>query len=296
MRVIEYRLETKQVAGPPLDLPPSATPTTYRLITSILDPAEASAQELAALYPQRWEIETAYDEWKTHMRERCKVLRSQTPELVEQEFWGFLLAHYAVRKLVYQAAVERKEDPDDYSFTHVLRVIRRKIAGSGPPFPPPAAPKMVDALREEIAEQKAERSRGRRTPRCTRSVRAQPSPSNPGPPQHNPVAASVRALSSKCATMSLIKRYWRLACRDGVLRAGRAMPLRFGKGAPRSAAMPIGWPCPRGLPCVADTGRLSPCPRYALGGASSPLLAGGWNSRTTLTHRPRRGVTLARSE
>ena len=137
VRVIEYRLETKQVAGPPLPGAPSAT--VYRLFTSILDPAEASAQELAALYPQRWEIETAFGECKTHLRDHRKVLRSQTPELVEQEFWGFLLAHYAVRKLAHQAAVQREEDPDDYSFTHIVRVIRRSVAGKVPPSPPPPA-------------------------------------------------------------------------------------------------------------------------------------------------------------
>jgi hypothetical protein len=146
VRVIEYQLETKQVAGPPLAGAGSSVPvapTTYRLFTSILDPAEASAEELAALYPQRWEIETAFDECKTHLREHRKVLRSQTPELVEQEFWGFLLAHYAVRKFAHQAAVEREEDPDDYSFTHVVRVIRRKLAGSVPPFPPRHTPRVA---------------------------------------------------------------------------------------------------------------------------------------------------------
>jgi hypothetical protein len=141
VRVIEYQLETKQIAGPPPASPSSATTTsapTYRLMSTIVDPAEGSAQELASLYPERWEIEIALDECKTHLREHRIVLRSQTPELVEQEFWGLLLAHYAVRKLVFEAAVERAEDPDDYSFTHGVRVIRRKLAGSGPPSPPRA--------------------------------------------------------------------------------------------------------------------------------------------------------------
>jgi hypothetical protein len=140
VRVIEYQLESKQVAGPPqISVRVAATPApTYRLISTILDPSEGNAQELASLYPERWEIEIALDECKTHLREHRIVLRSQTPELVEQEFWGLLLAHYAVRKLVFEAAVERAEDPDDYSFTHGVRVIRRKLAGSGPPSPPRA--------------------------------------------------------------------------------------------------------------------------------------------------------------
>lgn len=145
IRVIEYKLETRQIAGPPPASPsiPAKPEPTYRLLTTILDPAEGSAQELGCLYTERWEIEIALDECKTHLREHRIVLRSQTPELVEQEFWGLLLAHYAVRKLVFQAAVEREEDPDDYSFTHVVRVIRRKLAGSGPPFPPQAKTSMV---------------------------------------------------------------------------------------------------------------------------------------------------------
>ena len=48
------------------------------------------------LYPRRWEIEIAYDEFKTHLRGGRVVLRSKTPELVEQEFFGFLLA-FAVK-------------------------------------------------------------------------------------------------------------------------------------------------------------------------------------------------------
>ena len=93
MRVIEYRLEGVADAEP-----------LYRLLTSLLDPAAAPAAELAALYHQRWEIETAFDELKTHLRGSKIVLRSKTPELVRQEFWGLLLAHFAIRDLMQQAA------------------------------------------------------------------------------------------------------------------------------------------------------------------------------------------------
>jgi len=81
------------------------------LITTILDPAQAPAQELAALYHERWEIETALDELKTHLRGAQIVLRSKTPELVEQEFWGLLMAHYAIRGLMHEAALKADEDP-----------------------------------------------------------------------------------------------------------------------------------------------------------------------------------------
>ena len=74
--------------------------TRYRLVTSVLDPARAPAAELAALYHERWEIESAFDELTTHRRGARRVLRSKTPDLVRQEVWGFLLAHFALRALI----------------------------------------------------------------------------------------------------------------------------------------------------------------------------------------------------
>ncbi len=107
----------------------------YRLGTTVLDPQQAPAEELAALYHERWEIETALDERKTHLRGAKIVLRSKTPDLVRQEFYGFLLAHFAVRGLMHEAALRAGEDPDRLSFVHAVRVIRRKLPlyGAIPP-------------------------------------------------------------------------------------------------------------------------------------------------------------------
>jgi hypothetical protein len=88
----------------------------------------APAKELAALYHERWEIETALDELKTHLRGAQIVLRSKTPELVEQEFWGLLMAHYAIRGLMHEAALQADEDPDRLSFLHAVRVVQRRMA------------------------------------------------------------------------------------------------------------------------------------------------------------------------
>jgi hypothetical protein len=117
VRVIDYRLKDVKDAEP-----------IYRLITTILDSAQAPAKELAALYHERWEIETALDELKTHLRGAQIVLRSKTPELVEQEFFGLLMAHFAIRGLMHEAALKADEDPDRLSFLHSVRVVQRRMA------------------------------------------------------------------------------------------------------------------------------------------------------------------------
>ena len=116
VRVIEYRL----VGVPNAE-------AIYRLVTTILDPKQAPADELAALYHERWEIETALDELKTHLRGSKIALRSKTPELVRQEFYGLMMAHFAVRGLMHEAAIDGDVDPDELSFVHAVRVIRRKM-------------------------------------------------------------------------------------------------------------------------------------------------------------------------
>jgi hypothetical protein len=124
LRVIDYRLEGIEGSEP-----------IYRLATTILDSGKAPAGELAALYHQRWEIETAFDELKTHLRGAHIVLRSKTPDLVRQEFYGLMMAHFAIRGLMHEAALQAGEDPGRLSFLHAVRVIRRKLAvyGAIPP-------------------------------------------------------------------------------------------------------------------------------------------------------------------
>jgi hypothetical protein len=127
VRVIEYRLHGVTDAEP-----------IYRLLTSLLDPAQAPATELAALYHQRWEIETALAELKTHLRGAKIVLRSKTPDLVQQEFYGLMMAHFAIRGLMHEAALKADTDPDHLSFLHAVRVVRRKLATFNA-IPPSAA-------------------------------------------------------------------------------------------------------------------------------------------------------------
>ncbi|MEX2399232.1 MAG: IS4 family transposase [Rhodothermales bacterium] len=126
VRVIEYEL-VDDVGN---RVTPGSKDNHYRLLTTILDPEAAPASDLARLYHERWEAENAFDEFKTHLRGRATVLRSRTPALVRQEFYGFLLAHYVIRGLMHEAALAADIDPDEVSFVHSVRVIRRKIQAS----------------------------------------------------------------------------------------------------------------------------------------------------------------------
>jgi hypothetical protein len=127
VRVVEYTLadgsaSESDAAGEPV--------TTYRLVTSILEPKRAPAAELAALYRERWEIENTLDELKTHQRGPRAVLRSKSPEGVLQEAYGLLLTHYAIRCVMHDAALSAGIDPDRLSFVRRLRAARRSARAS----------------------------------------------------------------------------------------------------------------------------------------------------------------------
>ena len=107
----------------------------YRLITTVLDEKEITAQTLAQLYRERWTIETTFAEMKTALKGSSIVLRSKTPDLVRQEFYGLWLAHFAVRRLMHEAALQKDIDPDELSFKKSLQIVRCKLphAGAVPP-------------------------------------------------------------------------------------------------------------------------------------------------------------------
>ncbi len=118
VRVIEYTIN---------DSGRMDTEPKYRLITTILNPDDAPAHELACLYEQRQEIEFTFDEIKTHQRGAGVVLRSKTSQGVVQEIYGYLLAHFAIRSIMHEAALALDIDPDRVSFTNTIRIIRRKL-------------------------------------------------------------------------------------------------------------------------------------------------------------------------
>ena len=125
VRVVDYHLDD----GRGVSLGP------FRLFTTLVDPDEVSATELAAAYAQRWEIESVFDELKTHQRGSKMVLRSKSPALVLQEIWGHLCCHYAIRTLMFEAAHDARVDPDRVSFVAALRITRRSLSQARG-FPP----------------------------------------------------------------------------------------------------------------------------------------------------------------
>jgi hypothetical protein len=120
-RVIEYDVPDRDGNG---------TGEIITLLTTILDPAHARADELADAYHQRWEHETGNDQLKTHLRGPGRVLRSRRPELAYQEIWAWLITHHAINVLITQAATAAELDPDRISYTQTLRLIRRTATGT----------------------------------------------------------------------------------------------------------------------------------------------------------------------
>jgi len=162
VRVVEYGLD--DLVGRP-----QAEDTRYRLLTTILDADAAPATELAGLYAQRWEFESALDELKSHQRGPRVVLRSKTPDGVRQEAWGYLCTHYAIRALMATAAHDGGVDPDRISFTRTLHAARRSVrSGLGA-----SAPALAAALRATVAEINVELVRKRRLRAAARVVKRQ---------------------------------------------------------------------------------------------------------------------------
>lgn len=100
------------------------------VLTTITEPGQASAEELADVYHQRWEQETGHDQLKTHLRGPGKVLRSRLPELVYQEIWAYLIVHHAISALIAKASAAADLDPDRISFVKAVRLIRRTATGT----------------------------------------------------------------------------------------------------------------------------------------------------------------------
>ena len=153
VRIIEYRFDDPNRPG---------ADQVHRLLTTLLDEQQHPAKDLIVLYHERWEQELAYDELKTHQRER-PVLHSQTPGGVVQELYGLLLGHFIIRKLMCDAAEQAEVAPRELSFVNTLKILRCRL---------PEAPRSASGLRRwhqqlltEVAAEVLEPRRNRINPR-----------------------------------------------------------------------------------------------------------------------------------
>jgi hypothetical protein len=121
VRIVEYTVPDRVGNG---------TGELIVLLTTVLQPADARADELAVAYNERWEQETGNDQLKTHLRGPGKVLRSRLPDLVHQEIYAYLIVHHAISALIAKASAAADIDPDRISFADTLRIIRRSATGT----------------------------------------------------------------------------------------------------------------------------------------------------------------------
>jgi hypothetical protein len=141
VRVIEYTLTDPTLLG---------YGEVHRLVTTLLDPRVAPAVDVVCLYHERRESELVVDETDTHQRLAGRPLRSHTPEGVLQELYALLIAHYTIRVLMHEAAIQAGVDPDRLSFVHAVRVIHDAI----PEFQmvsPAEHPRLYARLLQDIA-------------------------------------------------------------------------------------------------------------------------------------------------
>jgi hypothetical protein len=160
---ILVRVITYTITNP--DLPGAGE--EHRLITTLLNPRVAPAHEIACTYHERWEIEITIDEIDTHQRLVGRPLRSRTPMGVLQELYGLLLAHYAVRVLMHEAALSVDVDPDRLSFVHALEIVRDAV----PEFqqvPPAQHPALYTRMLREIAAKRLPERHLRVNPRVVK--------------------------------------------------------------------------------------------------------------------------------
>jgi hypothetical protein len=118
LRLLNYQLSMPALGDPTL---------VHRLVTTLLDPLAYPARALICAYHERWEIEITIDELATHQRMGAPTFRSQKPVGVIQEFYGMLLAHYAIRGVMYDAATAVEVDPDRISFVLAVQEIQATI-------------------------------------------------------------------------------------------------------------------------------------------------------------------------
>ncbi len=158
VRIVEYTITDPALPG---------YNEVHRLITTLLDPEACPALELVWAYHERWEIEVTIDEVDTHQRLLDRPLRSLKPVGVMQEFYGLLIAHYAIRFLMHEAALQADVDPDRISFVHALRLLQDAI----PDFQmtvPEQLPRLYQRLLKDMVDKLLPPRRTRTNPRVVK--------------------------------------------------------------------------------------------------------------------------------
>ncbi len=158
VRVIEYTIDDPARPG---------HGERHRVITSLLNPVLYPAQALAVAYHERWEVEVTIDETDTHQRVPRRPLRSRTPTGVLQELYGLLLAHYAIRAVMHEAAVQAEVAPDRLSFVKAVRLLRSAVI-EGQIVAEAQRPAWRARLLREIARHQLPARDGRCNPRVVR--------------------------------------------------------------------------------------------------------------------------------
>ena len=183
VRVIEYEVPDRD-----------GKDELFTLVTTITDPREAPAASLAAAYHERWEHERANAQLKTMLRGPGRILRSQSPEMVEQELWGYLLTHYAISALACTAATAAGIDPDRVKPKRTLRAVRRRVADPAlPPGRPGSALEqvMADITSPRHLNQRRERSYPRVVKRGRHNAYRVKRPGDHGTRYHAPPTISL---------------------------------------------------------------------------------------------------------
>lgn len=166
VRVIKYTLDDPQRTG---------HGETHRLVTTLMDEKQHPALDLIVLYHKRWEIELTYDEQKTHQDPRRAGkpthLRSETPAGIVQELHALSVAHYVVRKVMFDAACRARIDPDRLSFMGAFRVLRTRLPELCSTPRPTDIKRWYQNLLCEIACEKLEPRRNRINPRVIKRAR-----------------------------------------------------------------------------------------------------------------------------
>jgi hypothetical protein len=159
VRVIRYTLDDPQRTGHGEE---------HCLLTNLLDEKECPALELIELYHERWEEELVFDEQKTHQdprrAEKPAQLRSETPEGVRQELYALSLGHFAIRKMMFEAARAAKLDVDRLSFVGCFRILQCRLPECDS-RPPATLTQWYEALLEEMRTEQNDGRRNRINPR-----------------------------------------------------------------------------------------------------------------------------------